>query len=104
MGYYRFIYFIFIILLTSACQSISLLSQSNHIPLREDLFNDPAFPYYMQTQIETVQQIFNLENDIKEIVATRIATVKNPKKRAKKLLNQIFKNRGGGIVYLDLVD
>jgi Tfp pilus assembly protein PilF len=99
MGYYRFIYFIFIILLTSACQSISLLSQSNHIPLREDLFNDPAFPYYMQTQIETVQQIFNLENDIKEIVATRIATVKNPKKRAKKLLNQIFKNRGGGIVY-----
>jgi len=99
MRYYHFISVSFFILLIPACQSISLLSQSNHIPLREDLFNDLAFPHYTQTPIETEQQIFSLDDDIKRVVVDRILPVKDPQKRAKRLLRQIFKNRSIGIVY-----
>ncbi|MBL4908643.1 MAG: tetratricopeptide repeat protein [Alteromonadaceae bacterium] len=99
MRNYQLVYLIFSVLLLSSCQASSSLSDSQNITVREDLFNDQAFTTYIKTVIETEQQIFHLDDDIKRIVAERIIPVKDPQKRAKKLLRQIFKNRSIGIVY-----
>jgi len=84
--------------LVSACQTTNSAKNTN-ISVNNKLLVDSKFPHFQATQIESEQQIFALDDDIKSMVVEKLIPERDISKRAKKLLRQIFKTRDIGLVY-----
>lgn len=55
-----------------------------------NLYLDNAFPNSLSANIETEEEIFALSDEMKEMVKTKLLTQKDHRKRANKLLKQLF--------------
>ena len=81
----------------SACSSspFSTSEESRQKPL----FLDENFKGFDLMTIETEEYIFDLDNDMKEMVATKLRTESNINKRTLKLIDNIFDKNGKSISY-----
>jgi len=84
-----------------ACQSTNdqLNTSLTNVSIK-NLLIDGAFPTYQQVKIETAQELFELDDDIQQIVEEQILPIPNKTRRAKKLLRLIFINKNQGMDYL----
>lgn len=83
----------------SACQNING-THISRIKTNETLYLDNAFPKYIDIPIESEQEIFAINDEMKLMVETRLKPEKDIRKRALKLLEQIFSNDGSSLDYL----
>ena len=78
-----------LLLLLSACQSTNITKNSN-IKINHALYLDDEFPDYQSINIESSQEIFAIDDEMKLMVETKLKPERNVKKRAAKLLEHIF--------------
>jgi len=78
-----------LLLLLSACQSTNITKNSN-IKINHALYLDDEFPNYQSINIESSQEIFAIDDDMKLMVETKLKPERDVKKRAAKLLEHIF--------------
>lgn len=75
----------------SACQNTNN-ARVDHIKNNKALYLDNVFPKYIDVPIESEQEIFAINDEMKLMVETRLKPEKDIRKRAVKLLEQIFSN------------
>ena len=85
----KYIIQICLLLLLSACQSTNITKNSN-IKINHALYLDDEFPNYQSITIESSQEVFAIDDDMKLMVETKLRPERNVKKRAAKLLQHIF--------------
>ncbi|MEW6991651.1 tetratricopeptide repeat protein [Colwelliaceae bacterium 6441] len=85
-------------ILISACQSTSSYTLQNEVPHTE-LYLDDEFISSGKINIESEQEIFALDDEMKEMVNREILRYKDPKKRAKLLLKQLFSKEDINLAY-----
>lgn len=95
---YLFIVAIFIVAILSACQTTPK-SVSAHQSFTQPLYLDQAFEGFMHVDVETVDEIFALDDDMKLMVVQKLLPERNTKKKAVKLLRQIFKSENANFAY-----
>jgi len=88
---------VFATLLLTACQSSQYIEQLNNI--NKPMLLDDKFPHYQNTSVESEQEIFALDDEMKNMVATKLKTEKDTKKRTLKLLKHIFDSEEIAISY-----
>lgn len=64
-----------------------------------NLFYDQAFSHYNEVEIESEQQIFALDKDMKSFVAQKLLTTKDSHERAKRLLVRLFNSSSTSLRY-----
>jgi len=72
-----------------SCQSNDSYNTSAKIPV-ESLYLDQSFPVEKSFNIESEQEIFMLDDEMRFMVKNTLNTTHNPKKKAMKLLKHIF--------------
>lgn len=97
----KFIVTLVLVFTICGCQSINNNQQAKlGIPVNLNLFIDQDFPSYKQVQVESVKNIFKLDEDIQTLVNEELLPIPNKTKRAERLLRLIFQNKDQGINYL----
>ncbi|WDE02873.1 tetratricopeptide repeat protein [Thalassomonas viridans] len=81
-----------------ACQSTKV-AHSPAIQAEANLYLDTHFPGYEQRAVETAEEIFAIDDEMRQMIAEQVAPEKSFKKRAVKLLQQIFKKDNLGLAY-----
>lgn len=82
----------------SGCQSTEHYSQkASQMPT--NLIHDAAFPEYVATDIESQEDIFHLNQNIKEVIRQEILSEKDFQKRSHKLIRYIFGTDSRGLAY-----
>ncbi|XQW86906.1 tetratricopeptide repeat protein [Thalassotalea piscium] len=82
---------ILIILLLSACSSrVSQTEQAKPLMVAEHLYADDLFTDYSTIAVESEEDVFAIDDEMKEMVATKLLPVSDPKYRARKLLYHLF--------------
>jgi len=82
----------------TGCQS----TQVERAPISQvgsSIYLDDHFPGYELVDIETPEEIFAIDDEMRQMIADEVASEKNFKKRAVKLLRQIFKKDNLGLAY-----
>jgi len=85
----------------TSCQNVSV-QQKTSVSLNSSLLNDHFFLHedaVNEIVVETKQQIFALDDNIKHMVATDLLAIMDKRKRAIKLLAQIFNHKNIGLAY-----
>ena len=68
-------------------------------PSNQTVYADDIFEHYDKIDIETEQEIFAIDDEMRAMVREHVKPERNFKKRARTLLEQIFKNDNFGIAY-----
>jgi Flp pilus assembly protein TadD len=92
-----------LILGLSACQSHQSVTLADVSPIT-DMYMDSSFPGYQQIPIESAQQIFMLDDDMRAMVRDELVNERNIYKRSRKLLEQIFNPNDADLVYTSGAD
>jgi tetratricopeptide (TPR) repeat protein len=101
MKYLLFILLPFTVFILSSCNSTALRKDTT-VTLNNTLLNNDYFSINQQSEyiaIESPQQIFTLDANIKKMVATTLLPVKDKKKRAIALLKHIFNSNKVALAY-----
>ena len=85
-------------LLVASCQS-TLLSLNNDIPINTELYLDNAFANYQEHAIETPEQVFAIDSDMKAMVRDKLLVIRDNKRRAKNLLKHLFSKENIDLAY-----
>jgi len=80
---------IFLLLLLSACQNTSMTRDSS-VEVNHSLYLDNKFPNFQEVNIESSQDIFAIDDEMKLMVETKLTPERDTRKRASKLLKHIF--------------
>lgn len=75
-----------IFLLLSACS----VTQPNKVQIKQTFYFDDYFSQYQSIPIESEAEVFGLDEEMKEVVRTKLLTEKDFYKRANKLVKHIF--------------
>ncbi|WP_206485744.1 tetratricopeptide repeat protein [Thalassotalea sp. G2M2-11] len=84
-------------LLLVACQSTSTVQ--NSIPVNDSLYLDHEFPNYQAQAIESEHDVFAIDDEMKEMVRSKLLVVRENKRRAKRLLDHIFSKKNIDLIY-----
>ncbi|MFT5757018.1 MAG: tetratricopeptide (TPR) repeat protein [Alteromonadaceae bacterium] len=76
-----------LLVLLSACQNTNTVKYSN---VNNTLYLDTKFPNYQSINLESSQDVFAIDEDMKLMVKTKLIPERDTKKRALKLLKHIF--------------
>ena len=82
-----------------ACQSTQLDNTQASHAVGLTIYLDDKFTGFDQVEIETEQEIFAIDDDMRAMVSEHVASELNFKKRSVKLLRQIFKKDNLGLAY-----
>jgi len=82
----------------SACQSTEQ-SQTTKLQVNKKLYHDEAFLGYAQLAIESEQEVFAIDDEMKNMVANKLSKERDISRRAKKLLKHIFAKDSVDIAY-----
>lgn len=94
--YTRSIVIVFCIFLVS-CQSTVIPVAV--LPLNTDLYLDKNFENHELSEIETEEEVFALDDEMKLMVSENLLSVRAPNKRAKKLLRHLFSKDNIDLAY-----
>lgn len=89
---------VFIALSTVSCQS-TYSTNREFVPLNTKLYFDVAFPQFKSYEIETEDEVFALDDAMKAMVHDKLLSERDTKKRAKKLLKQLFSKENIDLAY-----
>ncbi|GLX80395.1 hypothetical protein tinsulaeT_37350 [Thalassotalea insulae] len=90
-----------LILLVVSCQTTT---SNEKVSVNTTLYIDEAFPKYQTFDIETEQDIFAIDQEMKEMVKEKLLVVRDSKKRAQELLKQLFKKDSINLSYQNLAN
>jgi tetratricopeptide (TPR) repeat protein len=96
--YYKFGVFFAFLFLIVGCQSSEKLNHKNFI-VNESLYIDEYFPNFQNIKIETQEEIFALDDQMRLMVKENLMTEPDIKKRSIKLLENIFFKTNVALAY-----
>lgn len=82
----------------AGCQSTGSQFIVNNNPAI-DLLSDHQFPGHQQIPVETQEQIFALNDEMKRLIKNKIKPERSPQKRAIQLIKHIFEDENVGLAY-----
>ena len=91
------------VLLIMSCKSNDIV-QNQPIPPVESIYLDEKFEGYDDFLVETEEEVFAIDDEMRLMVKTELAPIKDPKKRAEKLLQQLFDSDTINIQYVGLAN
>ena len=80
------------------CGTMSTIKQKNYL-INSALYYDAAFPSYRNFPIETEDDIFAIDEQMRNMVKNQLLSERNIARRAKKLLSHIFANENIALAY-----
>jgi len=94
----RVVLFVIFTLLFTACQNTTNLEKKAFI-VDGSLFLDDHFPYYKDIKIESMEDVFAIDDRMRLMVKEKLMTSRDVEKRATKLINHIFDKDNVGLAY-----
>ncbi|GHE82488.1 tetratricopeptide repeat protein [Thalassotalea profundi] len=93
-----FSHLFFLCLILSSCASAPIFNVKN-VSNIQTLYLDDYFPGYSSIDIESEDDVFSLDDEMKEMVQTQLLGENDPYQRSKKLLTHIFSREHLDIAY-----
>lgn len=90
--------FVIFTLLLTACQSTASLEKKSFI-VDKRLFLDEHFPESKEIKIETMEEVFAIDDRMRIMVKEKLMTSQDIEKRASKLINHIFDKNNVALAY-----
>lgn len=91
---------LFVSLVISGCQSTAKsVKQPTNFLHDTEVFADESFEGYRSVEIETMEQVFSLSDEMRELVTLRLLSERDHFKRAEKLLKILFFEKENEIDY-----
>lgn len=89
---------LFLSLVLIGCQTTNAPNFKQYA-INETLYNDSAFINYQSMLLETEQDVFNIDQEMRQVVEKQLIPERNIKHRAEKLLRHIFANENIALTY-----
>ncbi len=90
-----------LMLLLISCQTTT---SNQKVAVNTALYLDQAFPNYQRYNIESEQDIFAIDQEMKAMVKDKLLIVRDSKKRAQALLKQLFAKENINLAYQNLAN
>lgn len=97
LNIHKFIVFFLSVFLIS-CQSTSFYNRQQ-VEVNTNLYLDSSFKNYQQYNLETANEVFALDDEMKLLVSEKLLTIRDNKKRAQRLLKHIFSKDNIDLAY-----
>ncbi|GAA6204255.1 tetratricopeptide repeat protein [Thalassotalea sp. SU-HH00458] len=94
---YKKLFIIFSWLFIVSCQST--IATSDNTPIYNELYLDDEFEVDSAQSIESEEEVFALDDEMKLMVTEKLLSVRAPNKRAKRLLRHIFAKENIDLAY-----